>query len=280
MFLLHYKFMKVKGLVEVYKNGKLQGITENNFLMSGEDIIALFLSKSFANKYDQNEGAVQSGYFDFVAIGTGFKAPIDGANNVIVLPNKPIGVLDEQIDIYDNATVKIHSGSNAGVTTYVAENGYNPANADYENKPTITLGENLGSIVEAGVQFTIGSRPGESALQGERRSDFKGASFLNNQSWRWAIENKKVLDSNTTPAGATNEVYFTVTIDQPQLSGAESILITEALICNSLTPAASSDVKSGIGLARCLITPTEIAADDAVVIRWRLRIGTQRELSI
>lgn len=271
--------MKVKGLIEIFSNGKLISKTNNNFLLDGEDMLAAFLAKSFSNKYDANEGASQDGYFDFIAVGTGFKAPVDGALSVIVLPNKPIGVADEQVDIYDGATVKIHSGANAGVDAVVAENGYNPSNAEYENNPTITLTENLDSIVSAGDQFSISSRVSERALQGEGRPDHNDVTFLNTAFWRWPIIVKKKLSAITSPAGSENTVFLQATIGPAQLSGGANLLLTEVGIVNTATPATPT-TKSGSMLSRGLITPTYVASGETLVINWYLRLGSDRELSI
>lgn len=272
--------MLVKGLIEIFSNGKLISKTNNNFLLDGEDMLAAFLSRAFSNKYDANEGASQAGYFDFIAIGTGFKADADGSLNVIVLPNKPIGVSDEQTDIYDGATVKIHSGANAGVDAIVAENGYNPANASFEDKPTITLTQNLDSIVSGGDQFSINSRVSERALQGESRPDHNGVTFLNSAFWRWPIQTKKKLSRITSPAGSDNTVFLQATIGPVQLSGGDNILITEVGMVNTLTPTTDPAVKSGLMLSRGLITPTYLSAGETIVINWYLRLGSERELSI
>lgn len=273
--------MLEKGIVEIYKNGKMISQTENHLLIDGEDMLAKFIAKSFANKYDANEGATQAGYFDFMALGTGFLSPAEGGLNVLVLPNKPIGISDEAVDIYDGCNVRIHSGQNAGVVGVVAENGYNPSNADYGNLPTITLVDNLDYVVASGVQFTIDPVVKERSLQGERRADNKGATFLNPTAWRVPVSAEKVtLSVDSNPIGENNEVWFTATINGAQLSGAESILLTEVALVNTITVPASADVKSGLYFARAAILATELAPDEDIVVRWRIRLGAQRELSI
>lgn len=262
------------------KNGIVKSRSYNSFLIKGEEMLARFLASSFINKFDANEGATQAGYFDFVAIGTGFKAPINGTDSVIVLPNKPYGILDENIDAFDNKTVKILSGANAGVNGIVAIDGYNPANVDYANNPTITLAEPLSYPVEAGVQFVISQITKEQTLQGENRADYKGASFLNPSNSRIKILEKKTLSAVSNPIGAENEVYFTTIIPATQLSGADSVLICEAGIVNTETIPSDPAAKSGEMMARVLLTPTEKGPEEQINLNWRLRIGGQRELSI
>lgn len=272
--------MYIKGIVEIEKiSGGKVTITrkENNFCVNGEDMLAKFLSKSFSNKYDDNEGATQSGYFDFIAVGTGYKTAASGANNVLVLGEKPYGVLDGQTDFYDGKTVRIHSGSNAGLERAVDTDGYNPANPNFDNLPTITLSRSLTNVVESGVQFSISPVIGEQILQGEGRPDHKGGTFLNSSSWRVPVTIKKVLSSNTEPVGESNEVYITATLDSTQLSGANSVLLTEAALVNT-DVTASPGQKSGEMQARVLMTPTEKGVDDVINIRWRMRLGSQRDL--
>lgn len=273
----------IKGLVEmevVGKNGIVKSRSYNSFLIKGEEIIARFLARSFASKYDDNEGATQAGYFDFVAIGTGFKTPIAGTDRIIVLPNKPYGILDENIDAFDSKTVKILSGANSGVNAVVVTDGYNPANLDYEGKPTITLVDPLSFPVEEGVQFVISQITKEQTLQGENRADYKGASFLNPNASRVKILEKKTLSAVSTPAGSENEVYFTTILPATQLSGGSSVLICEAGIVNTEVIPSDPASKSGEMMARVLLTPTEKGPEEQINLNWRLRIGGQRELSI
>jgi hypothetical protein len=272
----------ITGLVTVQrvKDGKILSETNNSFLLKGEEFLAKFLSRRFSDKYDANEGASQAGYFDFVAVGSGFKAPINGTDRVVVLPNKIIGVPDEAVDVFDNKTIKFLSGDNSGINGVVAVNGYNPANPDFENKPTLTLENPLDNTIEAGTQFVVAPSVMENALQGENRSDYKGASFLNPTSSRVQVTSKKTLSNLSTPAGGENEVYIESTIGNVQFSGGASLLLCEALLVNTLTPATDPAVKSGEALARVLLTPTEIGEGEAVNIFWRLRIGAPRALSI
>lgn len=277
--------MEVKGLVELEhicgKTGK-KTITkqENNFLMHGEDFMARFFSKMFTNKYDDNEGASQVGYFDFIAVGTGFKTPIDGSDTVIVLPNKPIGILDEQLDVYDGRTVRIHSGTNAGINGEVAENGYNPANESFGGNPTITLASALDNPVLANVQFTINSTVEEKGLQGEGRADFKGVSFLHKNNYRVPVIKKEILSDSSFPVGEANEIYISAELPQAALSGGDSVLITEMALVNTIAVPSTPDIASGEYQARVLITPTEKAPDDIINLRWRMRFGLPRTLSI
>jgi|GEM_PF-3954813 len=273
----------IKGMVEmevIGKNGIVKSRSYNNFLIKGEDMIAKFLARSFANKYDVNEGATQAGYFDFIAIGTGFKSALLGTDRILVLPNKPYGILDDAIDAFDGKTVKILSGSNSGVNGVVAVDGYNAANVDFGGNPTITLVDALSYPVEVGVQFVISPIVGEQALQGENRSDYKGASFLNPSSSRVQILDKKTLSAVSTPVGAENEVYFTTILPATQLSGGGSLLICEAGIVNTATIPSSPAAKSGEMLARVLLTPTEKSPEEQINLNWRLRIGSERALSI
>lgn len=264
----------VHGTVEIIQNGKVLSKSTNAFTLNGEDFVTKFLSKSFANKYDYTEGLSQSGYYDFIAIGSGFIAPIDGTVNVLVLPNKLVGIPDECVDCFDGATVSILSGLNDGETAIVALNGYNPSNPDFEDRPTITITSDLPNIVSAGVQFVISSSDKEIALQGEGRPDFKGASLTTQI--RPLVTSKTILGPETNPVGHPNEIYISTLVPAISVDGGASVRICEAALMNSNTPPLGPSVQSGEMIARVAIPPVEIGPGGAVLINWRIRFGADR----
>lgn len=266
----------VKGTVEVIslKDGKVLSKSKNAFTLNGEDLLAQFLKRSFSNKYDDNEGLFQSGYYDFIAIGTGFLSPILGTESVLVLPNKLIGIPDEDTDCFNGAKVDILSGDNDGLSRLVALDGYNPSNALFENRPTITISEPLPVAVASGVQFVIESISKETALQGEGRPDFKGAT-LDDQA-RHLFQDKKILGSDTTPIGSSNEVYITTEVPAYAVTGGASVKICEAALVNSDIIPVSPDLASGKMIARTVIAPVELGPGGSVLMKWRLRFGAQR----
>ena len=264
----------VHGTVEIIQNGKVLSKSINAFTLNGEDFVTKFLSKSFANKYDYTEGLSQSGYYDFIAIGSGFIAPIDGTVNVFVLPNKLVGIPDECVDCFDGETVSILSGLNDGQTAIVALNGYNPSNPDFEDRPTITITSDLPNIVSAGVQFVISSSDKEVALQGEGRPDFKGAKLTNQV--RPLVSSKLILGPDTVPVGHPNEIYISTTVPAISVDGGASVRICEAALVNSNVPPVMQGEASGKVLARVALQPVEIGPGGAVLINWRIRFGADR----
>jgi len=266
----------VNGVVEVIslKDGQVLSKSNNAFTLNAEDFVALFLSKSFANKYDYTEGLTQSGYYDFIAIGSGFVTPIEGTVNVFVLPNKLIGIPDEDVDCFNGATVSVLSGLNDGQTALVALDGYNPSNPAFENRPTITISSDMPNIVAAGVQFVISSSDKETALQGEGRPDFKGAKLTTQV--RPLVSSKLILGPDTVPVGHPNEIYISTTVPAISVSGGASVRICEAALVNSNVPPIMEGEASGKVLARVALQPVEIGPGGAVLINWRIRFGAER----
>lgn len=268
--ILHAGFVTVT-LKDKFWNIKKQFTQKNTITQKWEDSLAKFMTHHFSAKYDATTWSTQSWYFDFCSIGCWFKtdATTTWTTTVIVLPYKPIWVVDWDTDAYDWKTVTIHSWALSWLQRVVATNWYNPANTGYANKPTITVTVAFSWVVWTWIQLWIEASISENWLQWEWVTD-----------WNWVYLNpasQHRLFATRDASPVLNETSSIPLWSSLVFWWGSSMKITEVWRFNNATNwvwgAKSWDMFGRVDFG---LNSFSMTLDDIALVQWTMRIWTAR----